>query len=109
MSNATDADRQYLDTASNALALRGGALLAGQIGRQLGIDDVALEGADNRDETRFVIGTYLSPDLYVSFGLGLFEAVNALRMRYRFNKNWSVAVESGEESHTDVEYTLERP
>ncbi|MEL7450072.1 MAG: translocation/assembly module TamB domain-containing protein [Pseudomonadota bacterium] len=109
MTSASDADRQYLNTASNALALRGGALLAGQIGRQLGIDDVALEGADNRDETRFVIGTYLSPDLYVSFGLGLFEAVNALRMRYRFNKNWSVAVESGEESSTDVEYTLERP
>ncbi|MEM9058344.1 MAG: translocation/assembly module TamB domain-containing protein, partial [Pseudomonadota bacterium] len=65
-------------------------------------------GADNREETRFVIGKYLSPDLYVSFGLGLFDAVNALRIRYRVNNNWSIAVSSGDESSSDIEYTLER-
>jgi translocation and assembly module TamB len=90
-----------------ALTAQGSALLAGQLGRYVGIDDVAVEqGANNA--TSVVIGKFLSPRLYVSYGVSLTETINTLKLRYTVGDRWVIRTESGVRQSADIEYTIER-
>jgi translocation and assembly module TamB len=90
-----------------ALTAQGSALLAGQLGRYVGIDDVAVEqGANNA--TSVVIGKFLSPRLYVSYGVSLTETINTLKLRYTIGDRWVIRTESGVRQSADIEYTIER-
>jgi translocation and assembly module TamB len=90
-----------------ALTAQGSALLAGQLGRYVGIDDVAVEAGANND-TSVVIGKFLSPRLYVSYGVSLTEAINTLKLRYTIGDRWVIRMESGVRQSADIEYSIER-
>lgn len=94
--------------AASALALAGGSLVAGEVGERIGIDELGFEGDDETGETSLVIGKWLSPQVYVSYGVGLLEAVNVLKLRYRLNRKLSIELSSSNESAADVIYTIER-
>jgi len=55
-----------------------------------------------------VLGKYLSPGLYVSYGIGLFDGSNVLRMRYELSERLTLETETGIQSGVDLRYTLER-
>ncbi len=95
------------NTASSAY-VSGGGLLAKKIGAAFGIRDVEIEKGETEQESALVIGKYLSPKLYVSYGIGLFEPVNTIRMRYTLNPMWQLQTEHGVESGGDILYTIER-
>jgi len=86
---------------------RGGALLAGQLGKYVGLDDVGLI-EDAGAGAELVLGKYLSPRLYVSYGISLVDEINTLKLRYTIGDRWEIAAESGRESAVDVEYRIER-
>lgn len=56
----------------------------------------------------YTLGKYLTPDLYVSYGIGLFDAINTFNMRYRLTDKLAVEAESGSGSSADIIYTIER-
>jgi translocation and assembly module TamB len=88
-------------------AERGGAILAGQLGKYVGLDEVGLtEGADTGAE--LVLGKYLSPRLYVSYGISLVDEINTLKLRYTIGDHWVISAESGRESAADIEYRIEK-
>jgi translocation and assembly module TamB len=59
-------------------------------------------------QTSLNIGKYLTPDLYVGYGLGLFNAVNTFLLRYRLGKRFHLeANSSGEATGADILYTIE--
>ena len=91
------------------LLAQGSAVLANQLGEQLGVDvgDVYLE-SDTNDQTRVVLGRYLSPRFYVSYGISLTEAINTLKLRYTINDRWTIESEAGEHRSADLEYKIER-
>ena len=91
----------------NALLAQGGAILAQQLGSKLGIEDVGIE-QNLANETSLVLGKYLSPRLYVSYGISLAEAINTLKMRYTLNDKWTIKTESGREQSAEIVYTIER-
>jgi translocation and assembly module TamB len=99
--------RSALGGSRSDMATEGGALLAGQLGRYVGIDEVSLE-SEEEDEQSLVIGKYLSPRLYVSYGVSLTDAINTFKLRYTIGDQWVISVESGQESSADVEYTIDR-
>jgi translocation and assembly module TamB len=99
-SNRSDAGR-------NALLAQGGAILAQQLGSRIGIEDVGIE-QNLANETSLVLGKYLSPRLYVSYGISLAEAINTLQMRYTLNDKWTIRTESGREQRAEIVYTIER-
>ncbi|MFU8895174.1 MAG: translocation/assembly module TamB domain-containing protein [Gammaproteobacteria bacterium] len=100
-------EQQSLNQAANTLALSGGGLIAKDLGRKLGLDDVSVS-ADDDAGTALVVGKYLGGGLYVSYGLGLFDAVNTLRLRFQISQRLSLEAKSGEESAADLFYTIER-
>lgn len=55
------------------------------------------------------IGFYLLPRLFVSYGIGLFEAGNVLSGRYELSRRWGVRVVSGErDTGVDLSYAIDR-
>ncbi len=57
----------------------------------------------------YTLGKFITPDLYVSYGLSLFGGDDTYNMRYKLNDRLTLqAVRSGENNSADLEYTLER-
>lgn len=91
---------------SNAL-LQGSAIFAQQFGNKVGIEDVSVE-SDLNNETSLVLGRYLSPRLYISYGISLAEAINTIKMRYTLGDHWTLNTEAGTERSADIVYTIEK-
>lgn len=104
-----DSDKSSIGGADtrNALIAQGSALLAGELGRYVGISDVGVESGTN-NTTSVVVGKFLSPRLYVSYGVSLTEAINTLKLRYTIGDRWVIRTESGATQSADIEYTIER-
>lgn len=96
-----------LDRAAESLALGGGGLLLGGLGNRIGLDEVSVEQTGDEDAS-VVLGKYLSPRLFVSYGISIVEAINTIKLRYTLNERWSLKAEAGLEQSADVEYKIER-
>ena len=106
--NTSKDEGAMMAKASLALGLIGGNHLARTLGNRFGLDEMRVEGSDNGDQASLVMGRYLSPKLYVSYGVGMIEAVNTLNVRYHISDKWQLKAESGESQGADLLYTFER-
>jgi translocation and assembly module TamB len=96
-----------LTIAARSLGLRGGNLLARKIAARFGLAEARLEGGRSFQEATFVAGKYLSPRLYVIYGIGLFDHSSTFRVRYMLSSRWTLMGETGESTSTDVLYRIE--
>lgn len=96
--------------AALALGLKRGDKYIQGIGDVLPVDDIGIETQPGHaaQQASLVVGKYLSPRLYISYGAGLFEPLHKLRLRYRLSERWTVVGESGTTQGADVLYTIER-
>jgi len=99
---------QATQTASNAALGQGAALLAAQIGSRVGLPDVSLETDPLANETSLVLGYYLSPRIYVSYGVSLTETLNTLKIRYTLGDHWVVRTELGTARGADLVYSISK-
>lgn len=93
--------------AALALGIAGGGGYATAIAEELGIEEFQLDTAGEGDETQFVLSGYLRPNLYLSYGVGVFMPVNELTLRYQLDSNLFLEAVSGLENALDVFYTFE--
>jgi translocation and assembly module TamB len=122
LDNLDTSSRQNLGGSTGDMAAQGGALLAGQLGRYLGIDEISYEssaaststgtgtgtGTSPSGDASLVIGKFLSPRLYISYGISLSNAINTFKLRYTIGDRWVITGEAGQEASADVEYTIDR-
>ncbi len=101
-------DTAAVGSARDTLALQGGGLIAAQLGRRLGLGQVGVE-TNSANDTSLVLGRFLSPRLFVSYGISLTESINTLKLRYTISDRWVLKTEAGEDQSADVEFTIERP
>jgi translocation and assembly module TamB len=98
-----------LDSAQNRggnIAIgQGVAMLAQEYGSILGIQEAGLE-SDLNNETSVVLGRYLNPRLYVSYGISLTEQLNTLKVRYTLGDHWTIKAEVGQAQGMDLVYTI---
>ena len=106
MLQATAAQNQQ-STAANELLTQGGAILAQQLGSRIGLPDISVE-TDLNNETSLVLGKYLSPRLYVSYGVGLTEELNAIRLRYSLGDHWTIRTTAGQIKGADLVFSVEK-
>ncbi len=108
LQSAQDANRQGSPAARTEVVGQAAALLAAQLGSKLGIPDISVESnLDN--ETSLVLGKYLSPRLYVSYGISLAESINTIQMRYTIDDRWTIKTEAGgKDRGADLVYTIEK-
>jgi translocation and assembly module TamB len=108
LDSAVPEEGNMLANAASALGVGGGNLLAKKLAARWGLEEARFESEGGFEETAFVVGKYLSPRLYVSYGIGLFDAVNTIRVRYLVSEKWTLQAESGTVTSGDVLYTIER-
>ncbi|MFO1394808.1 MAG: translocation/assembly module TamB domain-containing protein [Steroidobacteraceae bacterium] len=96
-----------VNKAAESLAVSGGGLLLGGLGSRLGLDEVSVEGTRDKD-TQVVLGKFLSPKLFVSYGVSIAEAINTIKLRYTMNPRWALKAEAGLAQSADVEFKIER-
>ena len=107
----TSSDTATVASARDTLTMQGGGLLASQIGRRLGLEEVGVEsslGSDGNANTALVLGKFLSPRLFISYGISLTESINTLKLRYTISDKWVFRTEAGENQSADLEYTIEQ-
>lgn len=104
-------DRARMSSARDTMTLQGGGVLASQLGRRLGLDEVGVESStaiSGENTPALVLGKFLSPRLFISYGISLTEAINTLKLRYTVTDRWILKMEAGENQSADAEYTIER-
>ena len=92
-------------SAGNAALAQAAAMFGQQYGSMVGIEEVSLE-SDINNETSLVLGRYLSPRLYVSYGVSLTEQLNTLKMRYTLGDHWTIKTEAGQAQGADLVYSI---
>jgi translocation and assembly module TamB len=116
LEQAPEGESSALAQASLALGVKGGNFLAENIGDNLGVDEFTIKSgsgeagaASDPADAALVIGKYLSPKLYLSYGIGLFNPVSVLTMQYEINRRLKFMTESSSESTgADLVYSFER-
>lgn len=106
--SATGNDGEMMAKAALALSLVGGDSLARKIGDRFGLDEMRVESSSSGEQASLVMGRYLSPKLYVGYGVGLIESFNTFNVRYQISDKWQIKGESGESHGADLLYTIER-
>ena len=94
--------------ANNTALVQGGAMLAQELGQHVGIQEVGVESDLLTNDTSLVLGRYLSPRLYVSYGVSLTENLNVLKLRYSLGDHWVVRTEVGQARGADLIYSIEK-
>ncbi len=84
--------------------------LTQEIAQQFGLDEATIStgGSEGFERSQLLIGKYLSPKLYIGYGVGLFDAAMVLRIRYQLAEQLFLETETGEQSGVDLLYHLER-
>jgi translocation and assembly module TamB len=111
LSQATPQEGSLLANAATSLELKGGNLLAKRLASRFGLESATIESTGGLDQAALVLGKYLSPRLYVSYGIGLFQSINTFRIRYILNKSYTLQADSGQTTPgatgADILYTKE--
>jgi translocation and assembly module TamB len=108
LGQASPEEGNMVANAANSLGVKGGNLLAKKLASRFGLEEARVESEGGLDEARLVVGRYLSPKLYVTYGFGLFEPLSTLRIRYVLGREWTLQAETGEETRADILYNVER-
>ncbi|MFP4611574.1 MAG: translocation/assembly module TamB domain-containing protein, partial [Thiohalophilus sp.] len=108
LETASGEEGSMMAKAALALSLSGGDSLARQIGDRFGLDEMRVEASDTGEQASLVMGRYLAPRLYVSYGVGIVESFNTLSVRYQLSDRWYIKGESGEHQSADILFTIDR-
>jgi translocation and assembly module TamB len=93
LSSASSEENQQLNAASAALSA-GGNLLASQLGAKLGLDSAGVSESRALGGSVLGIGKYLSPKLYVGYGVSLLGTGQVLTLKYLLRKGFDIEIES---------------
>ncbi len=110
LSEVKGGEGSMVSAAAQALGSATGDLLAKSIGSKLGIDDIGVSSNEALGgSSAFTVGKYLSPRLYLSYGVGLFEPGQVMTLRYRLSRRWSFEAQQATEfSRASLNYRIEK-
>lgn len=99
---------QQLNAAAAALGA-GGNYIAERLGARLGFDQASVEDSAALGGSALMLGKYLSPRLYVAYGVALFGDGQVFSIKYLLTEQWDLQVEASQrETRGSVNYRLER-
>lgn len=87
-----------------SLGLGGTRAFTNQIGRTFGLSGLSFDAQGTGDDTQVSLTGYITPDLYIRYGVGVFTPVNKLTLRYQMNKRLYLEASQSLEKAIDVFY-----
>lgn len=102
--------------AATAVGTAGGNDAGVKVAERVGLDTLGFESAERaskeedgetEETTNLVLGKYLTKDIYVGYGVGVFDAISQFLMRYQLTEHIGVETRTGVVSGGDVIYSVE--
>jgi translocation and assembly module TamB len=98
-----------LQSAARQLGTAAGGLLAKNVGKRLGVDEFGIKDSASIGGAALTVGQYLSPRLYLGYGVGLFEPGQVVTLRYRLSRSLALEAEQGTlNSRASIEFRKEK-
>ncbi|MDI1252328.1 translocation/assembly module TamB domain-containing protein [Thermomonas sp.] len=108
LTSLSGAEAQQLGSAKSALSA-GTGLLASELGSRIGLDDAGVSNSRALGGDVLSVGKYLSPKLYVGFGVSLLGTGQVLTLKYLLRKGFNIQIESSTvENRASVNYRKEK-
>eukprot|EP00003_Mantamonas_plastica_P027040 TRINITY_DN5699_c0_g2_i1.p1 TRINITY_DN5699_c0_g2~~TRINITY_DN5699_c0_g2_i1.p1 ORF type:complete len:1044 (+),score=107.25 TRINITY_DN5699_c0_g2_i1:9294-12425(+) len=101
----TQGDEGQMSRAALSLGLTQASRFTGQIGEEFGIQNLMLEAEGSGDETSVVASGYLTDELSVRYGVGIFEPITTVALRYDLGRYFYLEAASGLAASLDIFYT----
>lgn len=79
--------------------------LTNQIGQAFGFQSLTVDASGNSEDTNVNVTGYVTPDLYIRYGVGVFNAQSSLSARYQLTRRVYVEATSAVENAVDVVYS----
>lgn len=96
--------------AANALGIATATFLAKSVGKYIDVDTVTVESISpyrtGANQASLFLGEYLTPRLYVSYGIGLYKPIKLLRVHYKISRHWALRAVSGTISGADILFNI---
>lgn len=97
-------DQNQVSRMALALGLNRASGLTRGIGEAFGIKDLTLEAEGSGDDSAVVASGYLTEDLSIRYGVGLFEPVTTVALRYDLGRYFYIEAASGLAASLDIFY-----
>jgi len=94
-----------LAAAGLSFGLSGTRSLTNQIGQAFGLQSLTVDASGSSEDTNVNVTGYVTPDLYIRYGVGVFNAQNSLSVRYQLTRRIYVEASSAAENAVDVVYS----
>lgn len=107
-SELQSSDSDAMVGAIASLGIRQSQSLTNQIADRFGLDTVAITNTGNIDSSTLTVGKYLTPDVFIRYGVGLFDNTSKVAVDYLINDRLTLKAESGEYQSIDFTYRVEQ-
>ncbi|SPL69324.1 translocation/assembly module TamB domain-containing protein [Acinetobacter stercoris] len=87
-----------------SLGLGGTRAFTNQLGKTFGLSGLALDAQGTGTDTQVSVTGYITPDLFIRYGVGVFTPVNKLTLRYQMNKRLYLEASQSLEKAIDLFY-----
>ncbi|MFN3710721.1 MAG: translocation/assembly module TamB domain-containing protein [Alishewanella aestuarii] len=81
--------------------------LVGEIGEAFGVSDLMLDTEGAGDNSQVTVSGYLTRDLQLKYGIGIFQPIGQFTLRYRLMRNLYLEAVSGLDNAVDLLYKFE--
>lgn len=105
--DSSGSDSAALTSALVGLGLAQSGQVVGKIGETFGVSNLALDTAGVGDSQQVQVSGYVLPGLQVKYGVGIFDSLATLTLRYRLMPKLYLEAVSGVDQALDVLYQFE--
>ena len=96
-----------LTTSLIGMSISSTGALVGELGEAFGVRNLTLDTAGAGDKSQVTVSGYLSRDLQLKYGYGIFNAVGEFTLRYRVMRRLYLEAVSGVDTAVDLLYKFE--
>ncbi|RZU99006.1 translocation/assembly module TamB domain-containing protein [Spiribacter vilamensis] len=104
---SSPSEEELINSAALSLGVFGGGRLGESLADNLGVKDFQLEASGEGSDAQVSVSGYLTPNLMVRYGVGVFEPENTVSLRYYFTSQLYLEAVSGAESAFDLFYSFD--
>jgi len=102
---AGQADDGQLAQAAISLGLTQASKITRGIGNELGIENLTLETEGSGEQASVVASGYITDDLSLRYGVGIFEPITTVALRYDLGRYFYLEAASGLAASLDIFYS----
>lgn len=101
----TAGEQGQMGEAALALGLAQASTVTRELGEEVGIRDLRLEAEGSGEDTAVVASGYITRDLSLRYGVGVFQPVTTIALRYDLGRYFYLEAASGLAASLDLFYT----